>query len=639
MADYTVDEKGNTDAPWFSYRSQIKTLVIGKGVAVIGDYAFAGCSGLTSVSIPDGVAGIGEGVFAYCSGLTSVSIPNSITRIGKGAFYECSGLTSVSIGNSVTGIGDYAFCECSGLKSVSIPNNVTDIGEGAFCECSGLKSVSLGSSVTGIGRGAFADDSSLTSIASLRPAPQTIDGSVFYKVKQSTCTLYVPQEGLASFRAADEWKEFSNTLAVVGSGSCGENLTWECNVTTHTLTIGGAGAMYDYRGPLNVPWFRDYESQIKTVVIGSGVTSIGEYAFCACRKLTSVTIPGSVTSIGAGAFSNCEGLTSVSIPGSVTSIGEYAFASCGLTSATIPSGITDIGAGTFYFCLKLASVTIPSGVTSIGAKAFSCSGLTSVDIPSGVTSIGESAFPTSRLASINVDVANAYYASEDGVLFSKDKARLIQYPGDKQQGAYAVPSGVTGIDASAFAYCDSSLTSVAIPGSVTSIGAEAFYFCRGLTSINVDVANAYYASEAGVLFSKDKARLIQYPIGKQGGYAIPSSVTDIGERAFSGCTRLTSVAIPGSVTSIGDHAFADCRGLTSIAIPSSVTSIGDYAFNDCSGLTSITSLRSTPQAIGSDETFFGVDSTCTLYVPQASLAKYRAAEEWKKFENIEPLPE
>ena len=138
----------------------------------------------------------------------------------------------------------------------------------------------------------------------------------------------------------------------------------------------------------------DHCSGLTSVTIGSGVTSIGNSAFYGCSGLTSVTIPNSVTSIRDYAFMYCSGLTSVTIPNSVTSIGNYAFSMCsGLTFVTIPNSVTSIGNHAFRYCFGLTSVTIPNSVTSIGDEAFyDCSGLTSVTIGSGVTSIGNNAF-------------------------------------------------------------------------------------------------------------------------------------------------------------------------------------------------------------------------------------------------------
>ena len=164
------------------------------------------------------------------------------------------------------------------------------------------------------------------------------------------------------------------------SGTCGDNVTWRLS-DDGVLTISGTGAMQDYEsyGSATAPWYIG-RSRIKSVVIESGVTGIGDYAFYDCSALTSVTIPGSVTSIGEYAFSRCEALTSMTIPGSVTSIGNFAFSSCdALTSVTIPDGVTSIGTDAFSSCDALTSVTISVSVTKIGAYAFSsCEALTDI---------------------------------------------------------------------------------------------------------------------------------------------------------------------------------------------------------------------------------------------------------------------
>ena len=200
-----------------------------------------------------------------------------------------------------------------------------------------------------------------------------------------------------------------------------------------------------------------------------------------------------------------------------------------------------------------ANVTIPAGVTAIGERAFSSNySLVSITISSSVTSIGNGAF-----------------------IFCDDLTSVI------------IPSSVTSIGESAFSFCRK-LTSITIPSSVTSIGDFAFAWCGSLTTINVDNQNRAYSSAEGVLFNKNRTVLISYPAGKQGNtYTIPSTVTSIGNRAFTSCYGLASITIPLSVTSIGDNAFEGCN-LTSVTIPAGVTSIGDGAFYECSSLDSVT---------------------------------------------------
>ncbi len=134
-----------------------------------------------------------------------------------------------------------------------------------------------------------------------------------------------------------------------------------------------------------------------------------------------------------------------------------------------------------------------------------------------------------------------------------------------------------------------SLTAITIPDSVTGIGNDAFSYCESLTSINVNENNKNYCSVDGILFNKDKTALIQYPQGKTDtSYAIPDSVTTIGDSAFHRCNSLKSITIPDGVTTIDKWAFYRCSGLTGMTIPDSVTTINDSAFEYCSSLIDIT---------------------------------------------------
>ena len=209
-----------------------------------------------------------------------------------------------------------------------------------------------------------------------------------------------------------------------------------------------------------------YQNAIQKVELGSGVTSIDNYAFYNCYSLASIIIPDGVTRISTGAFYNCYSLASITIPDGVTSISNSAFYNCySLASITIPSSVTSISSYAFYDCYSLASITIPSSVTSISSYAFyNCYSLASITIPSSVTSIDNYAFN------------NCY-----------SLASII------------IPDGVTSISTRAFNRCYS-LVSITIPDGVTSIGSDAFNSCYGmkyydftaLTAVpTLDNANAF----------------------------------------------------------------------------------------------------------------------------------------------------
>ena len=172
--------------------SRLTSLTLPSGVTKIGNYAFCNCSGLTSITLPSGVTKIGNSAFSGCSGLTSLTLPSGVTEIGDYAFRDCSGLTSLTLPSGVTEIGDYAFCR-SGLTSLTLPSGVTSIGNYAFRDCSGLTSITLPSGVTEIGNYAFHRCSGLTSIYVYTEKLPKMGRGVFEDCDAKKCTVYVPK--------------------------------------------------------------------------------------------------------------------------------------------------------------------------------------------------------------------------------------------------------------------------------------------------------------------------------------------------------------------------------------------------------------------------------------------------------------
>ena len=506
----------------------IPSVYNGERVTAIGDYAFDGCSGLTSITIPAGVTTIGNSAFHGCSGLTSITIPESVTGIGNFAFHGCSSLTSITIPESILHINICAFSGCSSLTSITIPAGVTSIGDSAFDGCSGLTSITIPDSVTSIGDDVFWRCSSLTSIEI--PDSVTAIGSSAFR----DCT------GLTSI-------EIPASVTSIGG-----SIFYGCSGLT-SITVAEGNSVYHSDGNCVI------KTASKTLVVGykngiipNDVTRIGNGAFSGCSDLTSVTIPASVASIGTNAFFYCTGLTSITIPDNVASIGRDAFNGCSsLSSVTFGenSDLTELGNSVFEGCEALTSIVIPDGVTTIEGDVFrNCIGLTSVTIPAGVTSIGAGAFSCCyNLTSIEI------------------------------------PPSVTSIGNQAFLNCRDLIT-LTIPASVINIFNGAFGGCSGLTSVTVAEGNSVYHSDGNCVIETTSKALV---IGCKTS-VIPNSVTEISPYAFSGCSGLTSVEIPDSVTSIGRGAFQSCRGLTSVIIPACVTSIDQNVFYWCTNLTDIT---------------------------------------------------
>lgn len=408
------------------------------------------------------------------------------------------------------------------------------------------------------------------------PTEPVTEPSVETTVPVATETESVVEEVLedTAFNAA-------STESIVASGTCGDNLSWKLD-NKGKLTISGTGAMKDYSYGAYAnksPWCN--ADNIVTVEILDGVTTIGDVAFEYCGGLTTISIPDSVVSIGENAFSCCDSLLKVTIPRNVASIHDRAFYQCdklmgiwvseanekyssdndgvlfdknktrliqapgGLNKGyTVPDSVTTIDDNAFAFCTKLPSVIIANSVISIGDSAFiSCSSMTSVVIPNGVKSIGTSAF--------------SHCSSLTGVSIPNTMTSIKPYTFNfcSSMKTVEIPDGISTIGNFAFDDC-SSLLKVIIPASVICIGRAAFNRCDALSGIWVKDSNTFFSSDnKGVLFNKQKTKLIQAPGGLTGNYTIPDGVTNISGFAFTDCEGLIGVVVPKSVTNIENAAF------------------------------------------------------------------------------------
>ena len=430
-----------------------------------------------------------------------------------------------------------------------------------------------------------------------------------------------------------------NIAAQTTSGRCGSNLRWSYDSSTKTLTITGNGAIDDYGYNYDthkhtMPW-EPYRDDIEKIILPSGLTRIGKYAFYDCSKLNSITIPNGVTSIGMCAFSGCTSLVKASVPNSVTDMDSQAFwdvpniiyhgnaygaprdarcqngyvegnivysnsskqtlvacASNTQGAITIPSSVTAIGPKAFYVCKYVTSITIPNSVQSIGKDAFSCCfKLTTLFIPASVTTIGEDAFSyctkmeSITIANSNVTIRKSAFSKCRSLQYIYSNANidlsLTEAPNTAKKLAYS-GSG------------SSSNTSYASASPQPSEDTSGSNKCGPNLTWRLDEASGtlvisgygpmyQYATKAGFespwndYSTRSKIRNIQLPEG----------LTVIGSYAFYFCSNVTSITLPQSLCVIGDHAFSSCKNLTSITIPYNVHTIGEYAFAYCENLTSV----------------------------------------------------
>ena len=362
--------------------------------------------------------------------------------------------------------------------------------------------------------------------------------------------------------------------------------------------------------------------EVEKVIIPSCVNSIGEYAFEFCYNLTGITIPASVTHIDSGAFSNCDRLNDLYIPSSVTNIAQGTFS--GVKSVkvspdhptlmtdeagalidikkgillffppdykghyTIPDNVTQIGDKAFEGCQKLSSVTIPQSVTRIGFHGFNnCRKLSNLTIPDSVKYIGMGAFSICEsLRSVTIP-PSIKHISCAAFFHCKNLKHVTISNGVTHIGSMAfcdcinlssitIPPSVTHIADNVFNDC-SKLSDLMIPNTLTNIEECAFF---GLKSVKVSPDHPTLTTDdAGALIDTKKGILLFFPPDYKGHYTISDNVTQIGDKAFEGCQKLSSITIPQSVTRIGYRAFDECFNLSSVSIPNSVTRIGPRAFD------------------------------------------------------------
>ena len=275
------------------------------------------------------------------------------------------------------------------------------------------------------------------------------------------------------------------------------------------------------------------DSSIQSVKIGSGLTTISNYAFYSCKNLTEINLPKSLTSIGNSAFRDCINLGTIDFPESLIEINGYAFYGCnGLTDIKLPTKITRIENYTFYGCSSMTTAELPEALKSIGEYAFyGCEALEGIVIPDKTYLIENDAFENcSALKSLKCGTG----------------LRTIEY--------------------NAFCNCDA-LTEVTLQEGVTTIGNNAFYDCDGLET--VAIPNSVTSIGTSLFSGCEKLKNVTLGTG----------ITQIPESMFYQCPKLESIALPYKVTSIGDSAFANSTSFKSITIPRSVTTFGSNIFS------------------------------------------------------------
>ena len=411
----------SNNRPWREYLNQIKIIIIPEGVTSICSYAFRDCKSLTSITLPSSLRTISDHAFVNCEGLTELVVPEGVESIGEYAFEGLKNLQSAKLPSSIQSLGKEIFKNSTGtvyvkcnipdarwggehpfynakFGKVVIEEGVESIGNHAFRWCSSITSLTFPSTLKSIGEEAFGDCSGLTELT----LPSNIE-----------------------------------TLGNRAFGGCGGVVYLNCNLPDTNDGI-----------------FRD--SKITRLVVGNGVTSLGQRSFCNSLQLASVPLPSTLKTIGSYAFEACKSLPSIAIPSSVRIILDHAFVNCeGLTELVVPEGVESIGEYAFEGLKNLQSAKLPSSIQSLGKEIFKNS---------------------TGTVYVKCNIPDARWGGEHPFYNAKF-------------GKVVIEEGVESIGNHAFRWC-SSITSLTFPSTLKSIGEEAFGDCSGLTDVYCYAENA-----------------------------------------------------------------------------------------------------------------------------------------------------
>ncbi len=649
--------------PWYALRDQVISIEISDEITHIGNYSFWNFNELVSVKLPE----VAEG---------------KTMSIGDYAFYGCTGLTSVIVPDRVNYIDLHVFENCTGLKSVFIPDSLVMIREGTFDGCTSLSDIYYKGT-----------EQQWNSIDKKCKIPGTVhfgalaaytvtwnnwDGTELEKDTEVPVGTMPAYYGDTPVREADDryiytfsdWdKEISAVTGDVTytavfesherhhSGECGETAHWELDAATGKLIISGSGAIpdFEYR---SVPWY-ELRDRITSVEIGDDITCIGNNSFRELSRLTSVNIPESVTSIGEYAFDGCISLTSLIIPDSVENIGICAFVACtGLTSVTIPRSVKSIGESAFAECMRLSDIYyngteqqwnsiidddcgIPDNCTVHFAAAHT---ITITAVEHGTVTADKSSAVQGETVTLTIYPDDGYVLNNITVTDENGAAVTVT------DNTFVMPAGEVTVSANFIGKCGvnayweynakTGKLTISGSGSITDFGygQAPWYGLRGqVTSVVISDHITHIGNYSFCDFYKltyvvlpkgyalvpwgDKIRNTSIGNGAFRGCTslkyvdIPDSVKTIDSSAFEGCSALSSITIPNSVVKISDGTFIGCTSLTTVNIPDSVNRIEGSAFQGCTSLSSIT----IPNGVSriSLFTFKGCSSLTTVNIPDS----------------------
>lgn len=453
------------------------------------------------------------------------------------------------------------------------------------------------------------------------------------KIKFKIGSDCINSEQFQDITIPDEGYTIDNVAVPAVPGKCFDGWYKDSNLADRVefpLTVDTSVTLYPsyydatsdlilvYNTETKTYWVSTYNGNTSTIVIPdvyndgtngyNNVTGINSSAFQSCTNITNVKFSNNITIIESFAFQDCTEIASLIIPDGVSQIGGYAFDGCSkLASINFPKNLKKIEFTTFARC-AFVNIDIPEGVEIIEQEAFGgCMSLQSITIPSSVTRIDVHPFSSGGvLTSIVVSPNNTVYKSENNCIIEISTNTLII-----GCSTTIIPDGVVTIGNNAFDSC-TNLSSISLPDGVTTIRESAFINCSNLVTISipdsvVDVGECAF-SNCGSLQYYMRSN-INYLGNRSNPYVVLANVDSsvktgitscdiiqdgcnvILDRAFMGCSKLTSINLPETIVTVGESAFANCVKLEYINFPTSVKTVGRNALSGCTSLTNVETMR------------------------------------------------
>jgi len=538
----------------FSLNHNIKSISFGKSIETIDASAFLGCSALERINVDNNSQYFKsrDGVLYSASLRVLVKYPegkqdekylinSDTTDLGDYSFYGNRFLKELLFPDGLYKIGKYAFVDCQSIENINMGTDVREIGDYAFYK-SGVKNVNLSPALTTIGKAAFA----FSDIIKVSIPSRVVE------IKEST---FYNCESLSEI-------EFGSNVKKIGD-------------------------------------FAFSNTNVSNVNFSGQITTVGKYAFADCSNLSRVNLSPILSTIGDKAFFNCSSIKTIDLPKYLSELGKDVFTGCtSLETFTARAGdpkCCSIENGILYNASVTKLIHYPSANTSLVYT-----------LPSSLAEIEDNALADCKyINEFNIDATENHFEVEDGILYDYHKTTLIKYPLGKGGDNFVVPETVKKIANKAFKNSDISGI-VNLPYDLDTIGDFAFEGCSNISAFNVD--GVYIESENGVLYTKDKSELIQFPgKGDITSFEMPDTVKKIRTGAFSTInmesiklnegleiiedyafsnTNIQEIEFPSTLTQIGDYAFSNTE-LSSVTFPENIKTIGESAFENCGQLKSI----------------------------------------------------